>query len=188
MRIIGGALKNKKLNYIKNINTRPLRDYVRENVFNILEHSKKMNVILKDSIVFDLFSGVGSFGLECLSRGSKKTIFVENDKNAINILNENIDNLRLINKYFIEENDVIKFLENHSLNLKANIVFLDPPYKENRIKKILSGLINSSLINTKTLIIIHREKNSNDSELQNFVVVKIKYYGRSKIIFGNLSF
>ena len=76
MRIISGVFKGKKILEPKDIKTRPLKDLTKESIFNILNHSKKFSINLKDSIVLDLFSGVGSFGIECLSREVKKVIFV----------------------------------------------------------------------------------------------------------------
>ena len=72
MRIIGGSLKKRKISFINSSNTRPLRDIVRENIFNLINHSNKISVDLQQCIVLDLYSGVGSFGLETLSRGAKK--------------------------------------------------------------------------------------------------------------------
>ena len=81
MRIISGRFKNKKLYFPKNLNTRPLRDSVRENIFNIIEHSKKIEVKIKNSNILDLYAGSGSFGIECLSRGASIMTFVENNSN-----------------------------------------------------------------------------------------------------------
>ena len=67
MRIISGKFKNKKIYFPKNLNTRPLRDIVRENIFNIIEHSKKIEVKIKNSNILDLYAGSGSFGIECIS-------------------------------------------------------------------------------------------------------------------------
>ena len=78
MRIISGKFKGKKIQQPKDDNTRPLKDLTKESIFNIIEHSKKINFGLTGSLVLDLFSGVGSFGIECLSRGAKKIIFIEN--------------------------------------------------------------------------------------------------------------
>ena len=75
MRVISGDLKGKKIFLPKDKNTRPLRDLVKESIFNLLEHSNKINFKIKDSIVLDLFSGSGSFGIECISRKAKKIFF-----------------------------------------------------------------------------------------------------------------
>ena len=78
MRVIGGSLKGKKLSIPLDKSTRPLRDMVRESIFNILDHSSKVSKNINNSKVLDLFSGTGSFGIECLSRGAKEVIFFEN--------------------------------------------------------------------------------------------------------------
>ena len=70
MRIISGNCKGKKILEPKDLNTRPLKDLTKESIFNIIVHSNKFNIKLENSNILDLFSGVGSFGLECLSRGS----------------------------------------------------------------------------------------------------------------------
>ena len=82
MRIIGGIYKNKKISLPTDKFTRPLKDMVRESIFNIIEHSNLLENKISNSSVLDLYSGSGSFGLECLSRGANKVIFVEKDKNA----------------------------------------------------------------------------------------------------------
>ena len=72
MRIIGGSLKGKTIDYLQNLNTRPLKDSVKDNIFNILHHSKLIDIKIKDANILDLYSGIGSFGIECISRGKKK--------------------------------------------------------------------------------------------------------------------
>ena len=86
MRIIGGFFRGKKILGPIDRSTRPLKDLVRESIFNILEHSKNEFVKLNKANVLDLFSGTGSFGIECLSRGAEKVIFFENYYNSIKIL------------------------------------------------------------------------------------------------------
>ena len=84
MRIVGGKFKGKKIFYIKSNITRPLKDSVKENIFNILNHSNEINIKIENSYVLDLYSGIGSFGLECISRGSKEVTFVEKSKSIKN--------------------------------------------------------------------------------------------------------
>ena len=78
MRIISGLFKGKKILEPKDNKTRPLKDLTKESIFNIIRHSNKFEISLTNSYILDLFSGVGSFGIECLSRGVKKVIFIEN--------------------------------------------------------------------------------------------------------------
>ena len=94
MRIISGKNKGKKIIPPVDKNTRPLRDIVKESIFNLIKHSNKFNFNLENSDVLDLFSGSGSFGLECISRGASKVVFVENYNKALNILNKNILNFQ----------------------------------------------------------------------------------------------
>ena len=90
MRIISGFLKGKNINFLKSSTTRPLRDFVKESIFNIIKHSSLINVSIENSNVLDLYAGVGSFGIECISRGAKKTTFVENDNKALVVLKKKI--------------------------------------------------------------------------------------------------
>ena len=82
MRIISGSLKGKSIGFVRNSNTRPLKDSVKENVFNILKHSNLVDVKIENSEVLDLYSGIGSFGIESISRGANKVTFLEKDQLA----------------------------------------------------------------------------------------------------------
>ena len=79
MRVISGKLKGKSITFLKSAITRPLKDSVKENIFNVLLHSSLINLNIEKCNVLDLYSGVGSFGIECISRGSNKVVFVENE-------------------------------------------------------------------------------------------------------------
>ena len=85
MKIISGKFRGRSINFIKNLNTRPLKNAVRENIFNILEHSRLVKVNIENSNILDLYSGIGSLELNVF-RGAKNITFVERDFNAINIL------------------------------------------------------------------------------------------------------
>ena len=98
MRIISGALKGKSINFLRDSITRPLKDNVRENIFNILKHSNLIPVKIENANILDLYSGIGSFGLECISRGAKKVTFIEENKNTFKILKENLIKLEIVNK------------------------------------------------------------------------------------------
>ena len=86
MRIIGGKNRGKKIIMPLDNKTRPLRDLVKESIFNLIEHSNNFNLEIKNSNILDLFSGTGSFGLECLSRGARSITFIENYKLITKIL------------------------------------------------------------------------------------------------------
>ena len=106
MRIIGGCFKGKKLLQPNDFKTRPLKDLTKESIFNIINHTKKFNINLSYSVVLDVFSGVGSFGIECISRGAKNVVFIENYRNVLTVLKKNLTNLKSISNYHIIENDI----------------------------------------------------------------------------------
>ena len=184
MRIISGIAKGKKIILPINKKTRPLKDMVRESIFNILKHSDLLKLELEKCNILDLFSGVGSFGLEAISRGAKKVVFFENYKPAVNLLSKNIDILSFKNKTEICNKNIYAVNCFKDLKNKFNIVFLDPPFKEKNIKLILENLSNSKLFNSETLIIIHRHKKTLDSLVKILKIKKEKIYGSSKILFG----
>ena len=91
MRIISGIFKGKKILEPLDKNTRPLKDLTKESIFNILEHSKDVKVPIKKTNILDVFSGTGSFGLECISRGASKVYFIEWHKPSVKVLTKNIE-------------------------------------------------------------------------------------------------
>ena len=186
MRVIGGDLKGKKILNPVDKSTRPLKDMVRESIFNIIEHSKKEFVNLQGAKILDLFSGTGSFGIECISRGAEKVVFFENHINSIKVLKKNLNLLRL-NKYSkIIENDAYNIYQSQ-LNLKKfDLIFLDPPFKDNKINKLIKIIKNIKITSKESLIIIHRNKKITESISNDLIISKEKNYGLSKIIFGKI--
>ena len=185
MRIISGSSKGKRILEPKDLNTRPLKDLTKESIFNILAHSNKFSVKLKNSNILDLFSGVGSFGLECLSRGCSNLTFVENYTHVLPILKKNISSLNYQNSSLIIEDNII---ENFNFNIfakKFDIIFMDPPYKEKALTIILTKIIESNILNNNGIIIIHRHKKEEDKFPEKFNIIEDKTYGVSRIIFGN---
>ena len=185
MRIISGNFKGKKILLPKDKLTRPLKDLTKESIFNILKHSKLLNIELESSNILDLFSGIGSFGLECLSRGAKNVTFLESYTEVLNILKKNIDNLNQQNQTKIIEKDIFSINTLKLLNDKFDIIFMDPPYKEKKLFFLLNTIIELELLKTGGIIIIHRHKNEEDDLPKEFNLILEKKYGISKIIFGN---
>ena len=128
MRIISGTLKGKSINFLKNKNTRPLKDSVKESIFNILNHSNLIKTDIQNANILDLYSGVGSFGIESLSRNAKRVTFIEKDINASNILKENLKKLSIFQKSKIFTDKIENVLSR--LEEKFNIFFLDPPFAD----------------------------------------------------------
>ena len=125
MRIIGGKFKGKKISLPDDKKTRPLKDIVKESIFNLIIHSNKINTKIENANILDLFSGSGSFGLECLSRGAKNVFFIENFKEALIVLKRNISELKYEEKSNIIELDCYDFLKSIDSNKALfDIIFL----------------------------------------------------------------
>ena len=183
MRIISGSFKGKKILEPKDIKTRPLKDLTKESIFNIIIHSKKFKIDLENSIILDLFSGVGSFGIECLSRNVKKVIFIENYNGVLPILKKNLQNLNLNERFSVLELDIYQSHIFSKLKNKFDIIFLDPPYKDKNLDRLLLEINNQKILNKGGIIIIHRHKNEQDIIPKVFQIVDQKKYGISKITF-----
>ena len=184
MRIISGKLKGKKLYEPKDLLTRPLKDLTKESIFNIITHSNKFNIVLEGANILDLFSGTGSFGLECLSRSSKHVTFVENYKKILPILRKNITELNCEKNTKIVEKDINNNLNFEIFQNQFDIIFLDPPYKEKGLFAMLENIFQSNLLKDKGVIIIHRHKKEIDELPVKFKIIEEKFYGISKVIFG----
>ena len=168
--------------------TRPLKDMAKESIFNILTHAKYINFHIKDSKVLDLFSGFGSFGLECISRGSKFVFFLENYAPVLEILKINISNLKYENKSKVI--DIDAFTINNSIfkdDQKFQIIFCDPPYKEKKIELLIENIIEMNILEKNGIIIIHRKKGDLDTYPKKFKIIDTKNYGLSTFVFGRKS-
>ena len=185
MRIISGKLKGRQIQFLKSKITRPLKDIVKENIFNILKHSNQIEIQINKAKVLDLYSGVGSFGIECISRGAKNVTFVEKDQKIINLLKENLIKLSIANQAQVLNQEIKNI--NIFFKNKYDIFFFDPPFKENNFIEILQKLNNNKCFNNKHLVIIHREKNTYDKLNEILNILMIRQYGRSKIIFGKFN-
>ena len=188
MRIISGSRKGKKLILPNDKTTRPLKDMAKESIFNILTHANYINFHLKDSMVLDLFSGIGSFGLECISRGSKFVFFLENYSPVLEILKKNISNLKYENKSKVIGIDAFK-INNDTFKKcqKFQIIFCDPPYKEKKIELLIDNIIKMDVLEKNGIIIIHSKRGDLGTYPNKFKVIDKKNYGLSTFVFGKKS-
>ena len=185
MRIISGQYKGKKILEPLDKNTRPLKDLTKESIFNIIKHSNKLNFNLNNSNILDLFSGVGSFGLEALSRNANFVTFVENYLSVVKILKENIKNLNLNQKTKIIEKDILSNFNLAELNQKYDLIFIDPPFKEKKIKHLILNIYKSEILNSNGILIIHRNRKWDDVFPIELNILEKKTYGVSQIFFCN---
>ena len=186
MRIISGKYKGSKLFIPSDKNTRPLKDLARESIFNVLVHSKKIQFELKNAKILDLYSGTGSFGLECLSREANKVFFVENNIEALKILVKNINKLKMKEKTSIIKSSANSFLTHNDFSKKkVDLIFLDPPFKEKNIFELINNIYLKNILGKNGILIMHRNEKTTEIYPENFKILDTKKYGISKIIFGN---
>ena len=183
MRIISGSFRGKKIIEPKDKKTRPLKDLTKESIFNIINHSNKFKINLQNSKILDLFSGIGSFGIECLSRGVEKVIFVENYNGVLPILKKNLLSLKSIENYKIIEKDIYNSNILSKFDDKFDIIFLDPPYKDTNLQNILISINDQKILSKSGIIIIHTHKNEKGILIKDFKILEEKKYGISKIMF-----
>ena len=183
MRIIAGLFKGKKILIPKDKKTRPLKDLTKESIFNIIKHSNKFEINFSDAAVLDLFCGVGSFGIECISRGAKKVVFIENYLGVLPLLKKNLHNLKSIKNYEIIEKDIYRNEIFSEFGFKFDIIFLDPPYKDKDLKNLFIKIKKNEILKNNGIIILHRHKKESDYIPLNFKLIEEKIYGISKIAF-----
>jgi len=182
MRIISGSKKGKKILLPNPEITRPLKDSVKENIFNVLKHSRNFQINFQGIKVLDFFSGSGSFGLECISRGASNVKFFETDSKTANILFRNLSNNFEKNRYEIIRKDFFRIDKKQLVeNYQPDIVFLDPPYNIKKFQEVFQ-FINSINSFDKLIIILHVEK-TKIINFEKFKFVEERTYGISKIFF-----
>ena len=191
MRIIAGKFKGTTLCGPKDKKIRPLKDVVRENIFNFLTHSNKISFQLKQSNVLDLYSGTGSFGLECISRQAAEVVFIEKEKEAVKILEKNVEKLKVKDETKIFSDDVFRIIKKNDKvlfnalpDIKFDLIFCDPPFKDANINDLIELIITKGLLKKKGIIILHRHKNTKEKLTIYLKVIDKRVYGLSKIIFG----
>lgn len=183
MRIISGTARGTKLFTLEGLDTRPTLDRVKEPLFNII------NFDLEGAVVLDLFAGSGALGLEAISRGAKKVFLCEKNRNAANIVEKNIEKTKFQDQAILIRNDfekAISFIE--QLNEKIDVVFIDPPYKTDLIKKSLEKILDSDILNDDFIIIAETdepERILKDINILNINVFDTRKYGRVSLIFLN---
>lgn len=186
MRIISGNFKGKKILQPTDEKTRPLRDLVKESIFNLIDHSKKIDSKIENSNILDLFSGCGSFGLECISRKAKKVTFVENYKIILSILKKNILSLNAEKNCKIIDRDCFDYLNSiNNSKEKYDFIFIDPPYKETKITFIVNKIKENKILENKGVLIIHRHKKDDTIISDKLNILDIRDYGISRIIIAN---
>jgi len=172
LRVIAGVARRTTLVAPAGFFTRPTADRAKENLFNIL------GARVKDASVLDIFCGSGAIGIEALSRGAEKAVFVDNEPLAIRAVKTNLAKTKLQNAQILEiaaEQAIKRF---SSENQKFDIIFLDPPYNSPQLSQIISELF--PILAENGVIIAETQ---NDFEHDENFLVDLRVYGRAKFLF-----
>ena len=180
IRIQTGTLKGIGIPYKPREGLRPTTQKVRESVANILKTD------WSGAYVADLFAGTGAYGLEAISNGAAKIIWVEKSAPLVRDLEIFLEE-RFPGRhpdFSVRKGDVLKFLESYSRE-PANIVLLDPPYGYTRMRELLSGLLHSAIVGPDTIVVFeHHHKDDLMSEAvgrEEFRLLKMYAYGESHV-------
>ncbi|MBW2738057.1 MAG: 16S rRNA (guanine(966)-N(2))-methyltransferase RsmD [Deltaproteobacteria bacterium] len=179
MRIIGGALRGKKLYTIPGILIRPTADRLRESIFNILAY------LVKEAVVLDLFAGTGALGIEALSRGADSAVFIDNNKKALSVVKRNIQSCAVDSRSQIIRWNIVKNLNCiKSMGSKFDLVFMDPPYNNGLIKSTLINLYDSGSLGKDVCIIVeHTPFEPVLEDCKQFELRDQRKYGKTLISF-----
>ncbi len=182
MRIIAGNNRGTKLDAVPGMNTRPTADRVKEGLFNVIQMD-----IEPEAVVLDAFAGTGNLGLEALSRGASRAVFIENDPQAIKVIRANIKKLRLEDRTRVIQGDARSVLSSLA-GEKFDLVFLDPPYRKNLYEDVFFSLIKYQLLSKYAILVSEHSKSipfsPNMDELE---LYKSKTYGDTVLNFFRLS-
>lgn len=181
MRVISGSARGTVLHSIEDISTRPTLDRVKESLFNIIQGR------VEDATVLDLFAGSGAIGIECLSRRAEKAYFCDKSKDAVKMIEKNLEKTRLKEKAVIYNKDYIDCINTVS-NQRFDIIFLDPPYKEEFALDAIEKISELKLLKDEGIIIIETDEPKRDIERINkmninYKMYDLRKYGRVSLIF-----
>jgi 16S rRNA (guanine(966)-N(2))-methyltransferase RsmD len=179
MRIIAGSAKGKRIKCREGFDTRPTTDRVKESLFSIILP------YINEARVLDLFSGTGNLALESISRGAKKAVMIEKDKEALRIIIENVNNLGFESQCRAYKNDTLRAIEILGKKReKFNIIFLDPPYKDNVCTKVIKKISDVGILDEGGLIVAeHHILEDLDDTIGEFKKVDERRYGKKELTF-----
>ncbi len=179
MKIIAGDAKNKRIKSRKGTDTRPTLGSMKESLFSIIAP------YVHDSVFLDLFSGSGSISLEALSRGAKRAVMIEKDTEALKYIIENVNALGYEDRCRAYKNDALRAIEILGRKgEKFDIIFMDPPYKEEVCEKVIRAIQKNGILADGGLIISeHHVFEELADEIGEFKKADERKYGKKCITF-----
>ncbi len=179
MRVIAGSARRLRLKTLDSLDTRPTQDIIKETLFNVIQ------VEVPGSRFLDLFAGSGAIGIEALSRDAREAVFVENNRKAVAIINENLATTHLTDRASVMTGDCMVALQQLERKERFDIIHMDPPYNMDLEKNVLTYLATSKLADEDTLIIVEASQETDFDYLSElgYEIVKDKIYKRNRHLF-----
>ena len=181
MRVISGTAKGTNLFSPSGIGIRPTSGAVKEALFSILSDA------IYDCTFLDLFAGSGAIGIEALSRGAKRAIFVDKCADSIRTVKRNLEKTHLSEKAEVIFSDALSALKLiKKKEIKVDIAYIDPPYKfsDENVEQLIDEIVKCRIMDNKGICILEREaKNAVDFFVAGFEITKIKKYSDTVLIF-----
>lgn len=172
MRIISGEFKGRLIHVPQSKDIRPTTDRVRETLFNLLNNKLDFTGLK----VLDLYSGSGSLGLECLSRGAGEIHFVEKNRFIYKNLINNISSLKVEDKCIVYRMDAVKY-SCTGINKGYDLIVADPPFFKDDIYKVVENLFQNKFLNENGFIIVERSIQTKEKDTANFKIRPFKIIG-----------
>ncbi|MCH2393486.1 16S rRNA (guanine(966)-N(2))-methyltransferase RsmD [Oceanibaculum sp.] len=179
MRIVAGRHRGARLEAPPGDATRPTSDRARQALFDTLTGGR-FDIDLNDSVVLDLFAGTGALGLEALSRGAGRAIFVEKDRTALAVLNRNIAHLKAGDRTLVLPQDATKL---GRARAPAALVLMDPPYRQGLVSPVLQVLLAGGWLAPDALIVIEQAKDEALDLPTGFALLDDRRYGAACFLF-----
>jgi len=178
MRVIAGEAKGRRLRSVPGDVTRPITDRVKEALFDILGEQ------VVDASVLDLFAGTGSVGIEALSRGAQRTVFVEQDGRALRTIRENLHATHLRERSEIIAGDVFDYLARLKGEEKFDIVYVAPPQYRGLWARTLRVLDRKVPLTSQGVVVVQIFPKEYESlALTNLVLTDQRRYGSTLLCF-----
>lgn len=177
MRVVAGKARGLTLKTLDGDSTRPTRDMVKEALFNIIAEK------IPDAVFLDMFAGSGAIGIEALSRGAKKTYFIDSNKDAISIINQNLNKAKFNDNSVVLCGDFLKALDRIK-NEKFDVVFIDPPYNKELGVKAIEEIYKRNILQVDGIIIYETDRTENvPEEINVYKRYDYRKYGRNILNF-----
>lgn len=172
MRIISGEFKGRFIKVPQSDKIRPTTDRVRETLFNLLNN----RISFEGVRVLDIYSGSGSLGLECISRGASEVHFIESDKFIFKNLIENIKSLSAENRCKVFKTEAVKFTSKQAM-INYNLILADPPFFKDDIYIVVENIKNKNYLGNNGIMIIERSVQTREKDINNFNIEPFKIIG-----------